>query len=297
MTRVLTAFAVAASLLATPVVAQAQSETVGTTTATVVRADSAFGAVVAQEHNRLANTPKFRSLLGFAGTDLGAAGGVTADVANGFQVAGVVRFQRAGVTVATDQSFVYTFVPLAGRFTRYPGASAAVMHVHFPGVPALSYTRLLVRYGNNGAMIEEYAYRKDGRVTKMTAKFGDCLVRSAFPLLQKRTPQAYNSLYGTFANSARDPVLRTLRQLYDPRVAPVGQRTMFLYTSLLAVSNFEEEWAAGYIDGSIDQAFKPERGDSAIVTQIKAFAKDILKNLLQQVGKALWSVIAGWLGI
>jgi hypothetical protein len=78
---------------------------------------------------------------------------------------------------------------------------------------------------------------------------------------------------------------------------PVGQRDLTLYSGILVSSNLEEEFDAGYISGTLDQNFKPDRNDSWIVAEAKKLAKEVIKDLLKQAGKALWSIIAGWLGL
>lgn len=251
------------------------------------------GSTPRREHERMARTTKASQLVAFAAQELGSVG-QRLDVANGFTVTGNVRYTRS---VSVDHQVSLTFIPVvSSRNSRFPGASAVLMHARYHATPSLDYSRLLIRYGNNGAMVEEFSLRKDGRVTKMAAKHGDCLFRSSLRITQSRAPNAFTSLDATFQSGARETTIESLRRMYDTSRTAVGQRTLFLYSAILVSSNLEEEWNAAYIDGTLNETFKPLPNDSGLQRQIKEFAKELAKNLLKEAGKYLWKAIAAWLG-
>lgn len=271
-----------------------QSVVISDTTATMTAIQGSSNDVAA-EHNRLANSEKCRQLLAFAVKELGVTGSLGVDTANGFVVSSTVSFQRAGSTAVGTQQTKLTIIPLTGRFTRLPGASAAIMHFRYLSTPGLDYSRLFIRYPSNPGMIEEISFRKDRKIWTMAAKHGDCIFRSALKICENKNPTAFKSLNAVWSQSSGQSVISTLRQLYDPRSRSIGQGTLLLFSDLLIISNYEEEFQAGYIDGTIDQSFKPVANESALSKQIKQLIKDTLKSLLQQAGKKLWEGIFAWL--
>ncbi len=144
-------------------------------------------------------------------------------------------------------------------------------------------------------MVEEFSLRYNGIVTKMTCKFGDCVFRTGLLVLQQRNAIAYKSLMGVLNASGAEPVFNTLQRVYDARKPPVGQADLNLYSGVLVAGNYEEEFAAGYISGTLTDAFKPVRGESWLVQQAKQVLQSALKEILKKVGETLASWIAGWI--
>jgi hypothetical protein len=272
-----------------------QSVQIGNTTAALRSIRSGNGGIVASEWAAFANQPKTRALLNWATAELRC---IPVPVPQeGFTTTEFLRFTRAGAPVPADMEVRQTILPVRCSSSRYSRATVALLLNRYTSTPSLAYPRLLVRFGNNGYMVEEYSLRKDNRVTKMTCKFGDCVFRTSLRILEQRNGPAYRSLMRVFEASAQEHVFNTLRRLYDVRMPPVGQRDLTLYSGILVSSNLEEEFDAGYISGTLDQNFKPDRNDSWIVAEAKKLAKEVIKDLLKQAGKALWSIIAGWLGL
>jgi hypothetical protein len=274
--------------------ANGQAVQIGDTTASLRTIHTETGRLVASEWTALANHPKTKTLLNWAAVQLRCTPVPLSQ--NGFTTTGQLRFLRAGAPVATEQEVRQTIFPVRCVSLRYPKASVALLLNRYISTPGLSYPRLLVRYGNNDYMVEEYSLRRDGSVTQMTAKFGDCVFRTSLRILEQRNGNAYKSLMAVFSTSAQEPVFNTLKRLYDVRMTPVGQKDLVLYSGILVASNLEEEFDAGYISGTLDQSFKPERNDSWAVAEAKKLAKSILTDLLKKVGQALGSIILGWLG-
>lgn len=282
-----------ATLLQLP--AFAQSVQIGNTTAALTSIRSDNGKIVATEWAAFAKHQKTMALLNWAAAELGCTPVPVPQ--EGFTTTEFLRFNRAGAPVSADFEVRQTVVPVRCNSLRYSGATAALILNRYVATPSLAYPRLLVRFGNNGYMVEEYSLRKDTRVTKMTCKFGDCVFRTSLRILEQRNGPVYRSLMNAFENSAKEPVFNTLRRLYDVRTAPVGQKELALYSGILVSSNLEEEWDSGVITGTLDQNFKPERNDSWIVAEAKKQAKELIKDLLKEAGKVLWEAIKKWLGL
>ena len=274
--------------------ARAQSVQIGDTTVAVRSLHTETGRLVASEWAALANHAKTRSLLTWATAELGCTPAPISQ--DGFTTTEMLRFTRTGSPVPTDQEVRQTIVPVRCVSPRYPKATAALLFNRYVSAPGLAYPRLLIRYGNNGYMVEEFSMRRDNKVTKMTCKFGDCVFRSGLGILEQRNGAVYRSLMNVFANSANEPVFNTLRRLYDAQMPPVGQGELLHYSGILISTNLEEEFTEGYISGTLDQSFKPERNDSFLVQQAKLFAKDVLNELRKKAAGALADALCKLLG-
>lgn len=273
--------------------ANAQSVVIGDTTASVVSISTATGSTVNSEWSATANNPKTKSLLNWAATELRCTPAVITK--DGFTTSERIRFSRTGAPVSTDQDVRLTFIPVGCVSQRYPNTTVALLLNRYVSAPSLSYPRLLVRYGGNGSLISEYSLRKDGRVWLMTAKFGDCVFRSALRILEQRNPAAYRSLSSVIESHATEPAINTLRRIYDVRTTPVGQKDLALYSGLMVSANLEEEFSDGYVSGALDQSFKPDRKDSWAVAQAKLLAKKILEDLAKKALSYIGKIILGWL--
>jgi len=273
--------------------ANGQSVQIGDTSVSLRSIRTESGKTAASEWSAMANHPKTRSLLNWAAGELRCTPAVISS--DGFTTTEQLRFSRTGAPVSTDQEVRQTIIPVRCVSPRYPKATVALLLNRYISAPGLSYPRLLIRYGNNGYMVEEYSMRKDGRVWIMTGKFGDCVFRSSLRILEQRNKNAYNSLMNVFSASAQENVFTTLKRLYDVRMTQIGQKDLALYSGILVSSNLEEEFDAGYVSGTLDQSFKPDRKDSWAVAQAKLLAKKIIEELAKKIASYLGQILLGWL--
>lgn len=272
--------------------ASAQSLQIGDTTAAITRAASANGAP--REWDTLRRNPKVQNLAVFAQGQLGAP--LSPVPTAGFTTDSTLRYIRNGV--AADLAVRTFVVPLVGNSPRMPGATAVLLVSYYVSTPQLVIPRLLIRPNAAGWHATEYAFRKDGRIWEMAARHGDCLFRSALQVLEQKNGVVHRSLRAVLDQTARPGVhlVDGLRAVMDVRSRPVGQGEMLLCTGILTASNVEEEYDSGYIEGSINGSFAPDRRDSPLVAGIKDLARNVLKDLLKQVGRRLWSIFAGLFG-
>lgn len=273
--------------------ANAQSVVIGDTTVSLRSIRTETGNAVASEWSAMANHPKTRSLLNWAAAELRCTPAVITK--DGFMTTEQLRFSRTGAPVSTDQNVRLTFIPVNCVSPRYPRTTVVLLLNRYVSAPELSYPRLLIRYGHNGSLISEYSMRRDGRVWLMTAKFGDCVFRSALRILEQRNGVVARSLNAVIEANAAESAFNTLKRLYDVRLSPIGQKELALYSGLMVSSNLEEEFEAGYISGTLDKSFKPERNDSWAVAQAKLLAKKILEDLAKKAASYIGTIILGWL--
>jgi len=273
----------------------AQTVTLDKTVIQIAGVRTETGTAVTRDWNDYRSLPKTTSLLSFASRELGCAAPAVSTT-GAFSTLATLRFIRSGAPTPTNLDVRLTFLPVTCRSTRFPGASVAIGLFRYTSTPQLRYPRLFIRYGNNAYMVEEFSLRKDLRPTKMTCKFGDCVFRTGLRIMEEKAPSSYRSVMNRFSASANEPVFNTLTSLYDVRRTPIGQGTLTLYSGILIAANLEEEWNSGFIYGALEESFKPARNNSFLVEQAKKLAKDILKALLKQAGKALWKAIASFLG-
>lgn len=274
----------------------AQSVQVGSTGVALASLNTVTGATVSSEWNALASNSKTQKLLQWVGPELGCSS-VKPDPAKGFTDKEMLRYTQTGSTVSADDEVRLTFIPLnCTSPKRYPKATATLLLTRSPKVPTLAYPRLLVRYGNNGWMVEEFSYRKDGKVTKMTCKFGDCVFRTGLHILEQRNGLAFKSLMAVLNPSAQEPVFSTLQRVYDMRKPPVGQADLALYSGILVAGNYEEEFSEGYVSGTLTEAFKPIRGESWLQQQAKKVLQSALNEVLKKIGSAFLSWLGGLFG-
>lgn len=281
-------------LLAVLPSARAQSVQIVNTNVAARSITTQTGNLVASEWAALANHPKTRSLLTWATSELRCTPVPVPQ--EGLTTIEQLRFARTGAPVTADQDVRQTIVPVRCASSRYPKATVALLFNRYVSAGGLAYPRLLIRYGNNGYMVEEYSMRRDNRVTKMTCKFGDCVFRTSLLVMEKLNPNAYRSLMAVFGGSAQEPVFNTLRRLYDVRGTSIGQKELALFSGIMISSNLEEEFEAGYISNTLDQSFKPDRRDSWIVTEAKKLAKDIIDDLRKRLASAIGKFIASLFG-
>lgn len=273
-----------------PSLAQAQTLTLSDTAVTVANASSSPSLVSGEIHST--NGAKLNALLAFAQAEMQCPVAMVTN--SGFTTTVNLKIVRGGVTVAHEARI--TVIPLALLSKRYPEASAAIVLVRYKDAPQLAYPRLLLRY-RFGWTIEEFALRLDGHITKMTAKFGDCLLRSSLMIVQDKIPAASRALTTMLNQKAGTLVFASLQAIYDVRAFPCGQRELCLMTSLMSAANVEEEYVGGYISGVLDGNFKPGPRDSWLQKEVKKLMKDFLDQLRQEVKKALWSAIKGIFGL
>lgn len=275
-----------------------QSVQIGDTNAALVSIQSEGGEIVKSEWGLLDDNKKTRKLIEWAADKLGAP--VTPNLSRGFTTTGVVRYTRNNSPVSVDMTVRQTIIPLRVSSPRYPDASAAIMLNRYTSAPGLAYPRLLIRYATNntGWMVEEYAYHWRLGIDQMKAKFGDCVFRSSLKILEQRNKPAFNSLMRTLESRPKESVARSLKRVYDVRSTPIGQGELALFSEILVDTNLEEEFENAYISGTIDQSFKPIRGDSRELALAKELAKEIMQGLVGSLGgelvgwfKALWDFL------
>jgi hypothetical protein len=278
-------------LLASFSVAHAQSLTVSDTTVSVVSLRSNSGAA---DWRALGGNPKVQNLVAYAQQQLGSP--VTPQPNAGFSTDAVLRYARPGAN--TDLATRVTIIPLAGKVNTRTGPSAVLMVGTYTATPDLVVPRLLIRRDANDWTVTEYSFRRDNRVMEMAAVHGDCLLRSSLKIVEQRNGRAHSSLRAAMNQSvsARNDLGTQLRQVYDARSRSVGQGELLLATGLISAANIEEEYDAGYISGTLDRNFKPERRDNPLVAKSKEYAKEVMKDMLKQVGKKIWSAIAAYFG-
>lgn len=292
---VLTAAAAVAVLATVSHAAQAQSVTLGNVNVSMVGARTFTGSQPARE---LAAMPavKLNPLLAWINTEMGAP--VTTSPRQGFTEQVVTAYTSQGSTIQLETHL--TVISLEYTSARHPGSTAALLCVTYPKFPQLSYPRLLVRYNPDWDLAEEYSYRLDNRVTKMTAKFGDCVWRSSNGIATKLLPAEQRSYFNVFVASqkAREPLAVGLRRIMDVSGPPIGQRSLLLCQSLEAINNFEEEWNSGVIDGVVDTTLPKLTKDSKIkalfhslLTEVKHGITEAIKNAIKDtIGKLIKSL-------
>jgi len=270
--------------------AVAQSIQLDTTTISLVRVQSGSAT---SDWASVAGNPKIANMVAFAQQQLGTR--LTPDTRKGFTTRSRVRYSRGGVN--SDMDARITIIPLTG--TSRSGGSAALMIGKYDSTPSLVIPRLLLRRNPSDPHAEEYAFRLDNRVTLMTANFGDCLFRSSLKILEQKNAPAHNALRATLTNTARPGIALSegLRAVYDVRSAPVAQPELVLISTLMTSANVEEEYAAGYISGTLEQSFKPDRRDSFIKKQIKELAKSVLSELRKSIASALRKALLAYFGL
>lgn len=242
----------------------------------------------------LRNNAKVRQMVAYAEGQFG--GRVVPTPVAGFQTDITLRYSKG--SNSTDLGVRTILIPLVTSGTRIPGGSAVLEACYYVNTPELLVPRLLIRVKANDWNATEYAFRKDGRVTEMSARFGDCLFRSSLKIIEERNGPAHRSLRSVLDRTAQPgrSLLDGMRAILDLREPSVGQRDLLLATGVICASNVEEEYADGYISGTLDRNFKPERGDSQIILQGKVLAKQVLKDLLKAFGAKLWNAIATLIG-
>lgn len=261
--------------------ASAQSLTVNTTTISLVRAVSSSNAT--SVYNSVRSNPKVVQLLAKASAEVGVP--VSANPGLGFNTEYTVRYSRGGVN--SDLAVRTTFVPLTTPVMR--PVTTVLMLSSYVSSPQLVVPRLLVRRNAREWHAVEFAYRKDGRIWEMAATHGDCLFRSSLRVVEQKNGPAHSSLRSVLNSTAQTGrhLFDGLRAIYDVRGLPVGQGELLLTTGIFTANNFEEEYDAGYVSGTLDQNFKPDRRDNPIVAAIKQLAKDAMKELLEELRGAL----------
>lgn len=263
---------VAGVLLLVGTVARSQQLQAGDTTVGVVGGRS-WSNAQAEWDRLLRDNSKVRHLLGFAEREFG--GRVVPTPAAGFQTDVVLRYAKGGVT--TDLGVRTVVVPLVSNEPRLPLGSAALEISYYHNTQGLIVPRLLIRRNPSEWHATEYAFRKDGRITEMAARFGDCLFRSSLKIVEQKNPAAHKSLRAA---------------ILDLRSPTIGQSELLLASGVISASNVEEEYEAGYVSGTLDHNFKPDRRDNPVVAQAKALAKELLKDFLKYFGGKLWKKIS-----
>lgn len=281
--RLITAACLTAGLAVAP--SHAQSLKVDTTTVSVESITSSNGAGA---FNSMKSNPKVTALVAKANAVLG--GTFTPDPSKGFSTKVKTKFQRdSGVSMFDTE---LTFVPLKGTPSK-AGTSGVLAIYRYIDAPDLTFARLLVQAYPGDWSVQEFSMRRDGTVTEMSAKHGDCVFRSALMTLEQMQPDAHTSLRKVLNAdaAAKKPLIEALRRVYDERAGSFGQKNLGLATTLYVAGNWEEEFDGGYVDGAINKIKPEKRGDSKAVKE----AKKLGKELLNQVLKRLKDQITGWL--
>ncbi len=268
-------------------VASAQSLAISGTNVVLEQATTVNGVPPKGAFAAMSGHPKTNALLAKANEVL--RGTFKPDPSSGFTTTVRCRFERPNQTVSLTAEM--SFVPLVGTPGK-PGTSAALVVYRYNDAPDLAFPRLLIQEYPKEWSPCEYSLRRDGKVTGMAAKHGDCVFRSALKTLEQMQPGAHTSLRKVMDAEAKagKPFIQLLRRVYDERTGSVGQKNLDLATMLYVAGNWEEEFDGGYVDGAIDK-IKPAKKDSKAVAEIKkltkSLMKDVLKKLKDKLGKAL----------
>lgn len=204
-----------------------------------------------------------------------------------------VSYTRAGIT--TTMPVRITIIPISGMSSN--GGTAALIIGRYMQTEMI-VPRLLVRTDPNNWTVTEYAFRLDGRLTQMTARFGDCVFRSALKILEQKVPQAHAALRQRLNNTAHfgTSLGDGLKGVYDARINGVGVSEMVLSTAVSVAGNLEEEYSGVYLSGAINRGFKVEVADPTWLKLSKELAKHIFFKMATGAAGSLWSWVISFLG-
>jgi hypothetical protein len=241
-----------------------------------------------------ANRADTRQLLQAAAVNLGGTYQVNTS-RNGFQTTVNLRITQNGVST-TLQSVQNFFEVRISGMRGFPNASG-VLVVSSPtgGQSSLTYSRLLIRQWDRELLTSEYAIDvKDRRFKLMTARFGDCLLRSSQAITKRfwSSVEAWSNNVLLNHSRSRSPLLSALREVYTTR----GTSEMLLLpTALISNLNLEHAFTTPTLNSELAREFAIRPQDPMWLQQAKRLAKEVVEALVKKLKEYLAKILVSWI--